>query len=42
MAVTVRMVVALVPYDFLTNVFALAAPFMGDYQKHNKNRGKTA
>lgn len=39
MAVIVRMVVALVPYDFLTGVFAFAAPFMGDYQKHNKNRG---
>lgn len=41
LAVIVRVVVALVPYDFLTGVFALAAPFMGDYQKHNKNRGKT-
>jgi len=39
MAVTVRVVVALVPYDFLTGVFSFAAPFMGDYQKHNKNRG---
>jgi len=42
MAVTVRMVVALLPYDFLTGVFAFFAPYMGDYQKHNKNRGKTA
>lgn len=40
MAVTVRMVVALLPYDFLTGVFAYFAPSMGDYQKHNKNRGK--
>ena len=41
MAVIVRMVTALVPYDFLTGVFAFGAPYMGDYQKHNKNRGKT-
>lgn len=40
MAVIVRMFVALVPYDFLTGIFAAAAPFMGDYQKHNKDRGK--
>jgi short-subunit dehydrogenase len=39
LAVIVRVVVALVPYDFLTQVFALAAPFMDDYNKHNKNRG---
>ncbi len=40
MAVVVRAVVALVPYDFLTGVFALAAPMMGDYQKHDQTRGK--
>lgn len=40
MAVIVRIVVALVPYDFLAGVFSFAAPYMGDYQKHNKNRGK--
>ena len=39
MALGVRMVVALVPYDFLAGVFSFAAPYMGDYQKHNKNRG---
>lgn len=39
MALGVRIAVALVPYDFLTGVFAFAAPYMGDYQKHNKNRG---
>lgn len=39
MAVAVRVIVALVPYDFLTSVFSFAAPYMGDYQKHNKNRG---
>lgn len=41
MAVTVRAVVAILPYDFLAGVFSFAAPYMGDYQKHNKNRGKT-
>jgi len=40
MAFIVRMVVAAVPYDFLTGVFAFAAPYMGDYQKHNKTRVK--
>ncbi|RYG64517.1 SDR family NAD(P)-dependent oxidoreductase [archaeon] len=38
-AVIVRGVVAVLPYDFLTTLFALGAPFMGDFQKHNKNRG---
>eukprot|EP01031_Cornospumella_fuschlensis_P030863 gene30863-37297_t len=38
-AVIVRAVVAVLPYDFLTTLFALGAPFMGDFQKHNKNRG---
>lgn len=42
MATTVRMVVAAIPYDFLTGAFAFFAPYMGDYQKHNKNRGKHA
>lgn len=42
MAVGVRFLVALLPYDFLTGCFAFFAPYMGDYQKHNKNRGKTA
>lgn len=41
MATSVRVFVALVPYDFLTGLFAFAAPWMGDYQKHNKNRGST-
>jgi len=40
MATSVRVVVALIPYDFLTGVFSFAAPYLGDYQKHNKNRGK--
>lgn len=39
MALAVRVIVALVPYDFLAGVFSFAAPYMGDYQKHNKNRG---
>lgn len=38
MALIVRVVVALVPYDFLTGVFAFAAPFMGDYQKHKDRK----
>lgn len=38
MATIVRVVTALVPYDFLTGVFAFGAPYMGDYQKHNANR----
>lgn len=38
----VRVIVALVPYDFLAGVFSFAAPYMGDYQKHNKNRGVKA
>jgi short-subunit dehydrogenase len=42
MAVGVRCVVAIVPYDFLTGVFSFAAPYLGDYKKHNKNRGKIA
>ena len=42
MAFIVRIVVAAVPYDFLTGLFAFGAPYMGDYQKHNKNRGKQA
>mmetsp|Transcript_8477 Transcript_8477/g.14186 ORF Transcript_8477/g.14186 Transcript_8477/m.14186 type:complete len:314 (-) Transcript_8477:242-1183(-) len=42
MAFIVRVVVALVPYDFLAGVFSFAAPYMGDYQKHNQNRGKKA
>ena len=29
-------VTALVPYDFMTRVFALGAPFMKDYSKNNK------
>ena len=29
-------VTALVPYDFLTRVFAMGAPFMGDYTSNNQ------
>lgn len=39
MATGVRLVVALVPYDFLTGVFSYFAPLMGDYKKYNKDRG---
>jgi short-subunit dehydrogenase len=42
MAVGVRIFTALVPYDFLTGVFAFFAPYMGDFKKHNTNRGKAA
>jgi hypothetical protein len=38
MAYGVRAVVALVPMDFLAGVFSFAAPYLGDYQKHNKDR----
>jgi len=41
MAVIVRCVVAIFPYDFLTSVFAFGAPFSGDYQKHSKTRVKS-
>ena len=40
MAVGVRVVTALVPYDFLAGVFSFFAPVMGDYKKYNSNRGK--
>lgn len=39
MATCVRVVVALVPYDFLAGVFSFFAPTMGDYKRHNINRG---
>lgn len=39
MAVCVRIIVAIVPYDFLTGVFSFFAPVMSDFKKHNKNRG---
>lgn len=42
MATGVRLMVAIVPYDFLTGVFSYFAPLMGDYQKYNKNRGLTS
>ena len=40
MATTVRVVTALVPYDFLAGIFSFFAPVMGDYKKYNANRGK--
>ena len=39
MATTVRVVTALMPYDFLAGIFSFFAPIMGDYKKYNKNRG---
>ena len=41
MAVGVRILTALVPYDFLTGCFSYFAHWMGDYQKYNQNRGVT-
>lgn len=40
MAVGVRILTALMPYDFLTGCFSFFAPFMGDYKKYNTDRGK--
>lgn len=42
MAVGVRAGIAAVPYDTLAGLFSYFAPYMGDYQKYNKNRGTTA
>ena len=41
MAFGVRVAVALLPYDTFAGLFSYFAPLMGDYQKYNKNRGKT-
>ena len=40
MALGVRVLTALMPYDFLTGLFAAGSPYMGDYKKYNQNRGK--
>lgn len=40
MALGVRFFTALLPYDFLTGLFAFGSPYMGDYKKYNSNRGK--
>lgn len=42
MALGVRVFTALVPYDFLTGVFAFFSPYMGDFKKYNSNRGVVA
>jgi short-subunit dehydrogenase len=42
MAVGVRMGIAMIPYDFMAGLFSFFAPYMGDYQKNNKNRGRIA
>ncbi len=39
MAVGVRVLTALMPYDFLAGCFSFFAPYMGDYKKYNANRG---
>lgn len=42
MALGVRVFTAMLPYDFLTGLFAAGSPYMGDYKKYNKNRGAVA
>jgi short-subunit dehydrogenase len=42
MATVVRVVTAIVPYDFLAGLFSFGAPVMGDYQKNNHDRGVVA
>jgi short-subunit dehydrogenase len=39
MAISVRLVAALLPYNLLTTVFAIAAPFLPDYKKNDVGRG---
>ena len=39
MAISVRVIWALFPYDFFAGLFSYFAPYMGDYQKYNKDRG---
>lgn len=39
MAVGVRILTAIMPYDFLSGCFSFFAPYMGDYKKYNANRG---
>jgi len=38
MAVATRMGTFFLPYNFFTELFATAAPFLPDYKKHNKSR----
>ena len=38
MAVGTRMGTFFLPYNFFTELFALAAPYLPDYKNHNKNR----
>jgi len=42
MATTVRVVFALLPYDFLACCFSYFAPIMDDYKNHDHNRGTVA
>lgn len=39
MATIVRSVMAVVPYDVICGLFSRFAPFMGDYQRYDENRG---
>jgi short-subunit dehydrogenase len=38
MAVGTRMGTFFLPYNFFTELFAFAAPYLSDYKTHNKNR----
>lgn len=42
MATIVRVVWAVVPYDFIACIFSYFAPYLGDYQKYNSDRGKSS
>jgi len=41
MAVTMRIVVALVPFDFFAGLFSYFAPLMDDYKRNNQKRGQS-
>jgi hypothetical protein len=38
MAVGTRMGTFFLPYNFFTEMFTMAAPFLGDYKRHNAER----
>ena len=39
MATSVRVIWAILPYDFFASAFSYFAPYLGDYQKYNSERG---
>ena len=41
MAITMRIVVALVPFDFFAGLFSYFAPLMDDYKRNNLKRGQS-